>query len=369
MKSDFTQQSRAVALWGVCRPALLSLVMLAALLPSGFAEIVSKGYFEGSDLRPLFGADLSLAAREPAVVLVFSPAVENLDSVVAFDRWAASRPAGSPPALALIVARGDESRAAIEEMLFQKSVKVPVYFTRTDFLSGKPVRLIVTNNGGARDIPGMDLPAAERAMAEVRGSTPPPPTGPATTTATATAVADGGSTTTVADASTTAPPPKGVEYRNSRFRFVVYFPTGWDVEEASNRAGAKAESPEDGVTLDIRAYGTVNEGGEDAASRKTAEDYFAGFQKRMVRRGCEDIKVTGRYEVTDGQYVGREYEYSFVQSGPGDFNTDESGRCKGRIQVFETGPAYKIVLAEGAAGEFDRNKELIDQFLESFHPY
>jgi hypothetical protein len=367
MRPIISHQTQGMSSAGAGRAIFLAVALLAALLPSGFAETVAKGYFEGSDLRPLFGADLGLVAREPAVVLVFSPSAENLDSVVGFDRWAASRPAGAPPALGLIVASGDESRPAIEEMLFQKSVKVPVYFTRTDFLSGKQVRLIVTSNGAARDIQGMDLPAADRAMAELRGSPPPPPTNPTTATVAAATV-----TTAAVDAAvTTTPvaPPKGVEYRNSRFRFVVYFPEGWDVEEASNRAGAKAESPEDGVTLDMRAYGTVNEGGEDAASRKTAEDYFNGFQKRMARRGCEDIKVTGRYEVTDGQYIGREYEYSFTQSGPGDFNTDESGRCKGRIQVFETGPAYKIVLVEGAAAEYDRNRALIDQFMESFHPY
>jgi hypothetical protein len=350
----------------VARKAVVAVAVLAATMGSAaFAEIVNRGYFEGADLRPLFGADPGVPAREPAAVLVFSPSAENLDSVVRFDQWAAARPSGSAPAIGLIVATGDQSRAAIEEMLLQKSVKTPVYFTRTDFLAGKQVRLVVTSKGAARDIEGLDFAAADKAIEEVAAGAPSAPPGTAAPT---TASLETGTTTTAAAAPTSAPIP-GVPYRNGRFRFSVNFPEGWDIEEASNRAGAKAESPEDGVTIDIRAYGTVNEGGDDPTARKTAEDYFKGFQERMVRRGCQNIKVTGKFEVTDGQYVGREYEYSFVQSGPGDFNTAESGRCKGRLQVFETGPAFKVVLVEGAAREFDLNKALIDQFMESFHPY
>ncbi len=345
---------------GAVQCAALILMGLAAA--TGFAGIVNRGYFEGADLRPLFSADSTLPEKEPAAVLVFTPDPANFDLLSRFDQWANTP--GKPYArFGVVVAVGDQSRAVVEEMLIQRGVKVPIFFTRTAFTASGKARLVVLDKGTAREIAGLDLADLEKAAAEAAAASGvvTPAAGIETTAATA---------TSPVAAATTAPAGKGVGYRNERHKFSIRFPEGWQAEEAANGAGAKGVAPRPDLTIDMRAYGTANVTAADGSEgRMTAEEFFDGFRGRMLRRGLTNIKVTGRFEIKDGESVGREYEYTFVQPEGGEFQTDETGTGRGRLQVFEAGSVFKIALVEGAAGEFEANKRAVDEFLESFHPY
>jgi hypothetical protein len=338
-----------------------AVVMLLGAAATGFAGIVNRGFFEGADLRPLFSADSALPEKEPAAVLVFTPDTANFDLLSRFDQWA-NTPGKSYARFGVVVAVGDQSRAVVEEMLIQRGVKVPIFFTRTAFTASGKARLVVLDKGTARDIAGQDLAELEKAATEAASASGAvAPAGIETTGATA---------TSPNTAATSVPAGKGVAYRNERHKFSIRFPEGWKAEEAPNGAGAKGQAPRPDLTLDMRAYGTANVTAPDGAEgRMTAEEFFDGFRGRMLRRGLTNIKVTGRFEIKDGESVGREYEYTFVQPEGGEFQTDESGTGRGRLQVFEAGSAFKIALVEGAAGEFEANKQAIDEFLESFHPY
>ena len=344
-----------------------------------------SGYFEGADLRPLVGDDVRLPEGASAIVFIFAPEGPALDSLSKFNTWAASAPA-NVSRFAVASTTNQASRAAIEEVLFQRGIKVPVYLTQTDFLSGKNQRVLALVRGEAKELADLEPATLNAAAGSPTTETILPPAGiikPADDAATQTLMTFATnmaaettvpsetdlatSETKLADSSTT-PVVRGAPYANDRYKFRIVFPEGWDYEEVSSGAGAKAIAPSSGMTTDMRAYAVRR-----ATSRETpagaAEGYFENFRERMGNRGLTDIEVTGRYELADREFVGREFEYKFTQPGPGEFSMDETRTGRGRIQIFASGGVFKVALVEGPAYEFKANETAANAFMETFHPY
>ena len=275
-----------------------------------------SGYFEGADLRPLVGTDVRLPERGAAIVFIFAPEGPALDSLSKFDAWAASAPTAPPTTNTTLLPPAGTIEPATNV--------------------GSESLLILTN------------PAA--------GQT------------TATVGADLATTQTEASDTISTPIVRGAPYANERYKFRIVFPEGWDYEEAGSGAGAKAIAPSPDMTTDMRAYAVRR-----ATSRETpagaAEGYFENFRERMGNRGLTDIEVTGRYELADREFVGREFEYKFTQPGPGEFSMDETRTGLGRIQIFASGGVFKVALVEGPAYEFKANEAAANAFMETFHPY
>lgn len=369
------------------RMLALTAAVAAATLPAR-AEVMRQGFFEGADLRPLGSDEVRLPEQAPAIVFIFTPEGPALDALSKFDSWAAST-GGGPARFAVAVSSGEASRVAIEEVLFQRNIKVPVYLTRTDFLAGKTQRVLHLVAGESRDLADVEhttLSAAAGTAPVAPAATPTPPVASSEptpmviptptpivpvpppdflTTAVLTQATD--PLTTSPDDLTT-PPLRGAAYANDVHKFRIVFPEGWDYEEAANQAGAKGLPPDPGMTTDLRAYAVPMSQGRTPEGN-AAQAYFDAFRERMGNRGLADIEVTGRYEIADREFKGREFEYSFTQPGRGEFRMDSTRAGRGRIQVFTTGGVYKVALAEGPEFEYRQHETAINAFMESFHPY
>lgn len=367
---------------------LSTVAALSVAAHTAQAEVMRQGFFEGADLRPLGSGDVRLPEQAPAIAFIFTPEGPALDALSKFDSWAATA-GGRLASFAVAVSSGEASRVAIEEVLFQRNIKVPVYLTRTDFLAGKTHRVLHLAGGESRELADVEPATLSAAVGTAAATSPPAPTPTPVADQPVTMVIPTPaslvpvpppdfSTTGILTQSTdvlttstddaTTPPLRGAAYANDLHKFRIVFPEGWDYEEAPNRAGAKGLAPEPDMTTDLRAYAVPISPGRTPEGN-AAQAYFDAFRERMANRGLVDIAVTGRYELADREFTGREFEYSFIQPGRGEFRMDGTRAGRGRIQIFTTGGVYKVALVEGPEHEYKQHEASINAFMESFHPY
>ncbi|MCX7717398.1 MAG: hypothetical protein N2111_03210 [Candidatus Sumerlaeaceae bacterium] len=320
---------------------------------------VESGYFADAEFQPLMDADPRVLEREPAAVLVFAADQSAFTALAEFDKWA-QRPHRFDFAIyAVVPGREGDTALVVEEILRQRNVRVPIFFTTSaDYLAGEPYKLLVLRGGGALQLTRFSLEDLERRMERASEDAGLEPRSlPASDTQTSP-----GSPPASGDSATTAPrrPPgrKGV-YNNSRFGFTVRFPDGWVYRESRSGDGAVGERVAGPSKMDMRVWATPNEFAADGSPGKmTVRDYLTQHIETLGQQEGATVEVEARYVVREGFSEGRDYTYSYT-------NKDGEKR-RGRLQAIEADGVFKVAAVEGPAAEFDRSSSMIEDFIGSF---
>lgn len=332
--------------------ALLVCACLCIVSPAA-AVLVEQGYFSGADLVPLLGAKTSVLGIEPACVLVISTTAPSLEASDKFELWAHSTHNYKYVIYGVVVVPPDQLPEVTEEVIRQRGFSFPMFQTHRDFLVGASYRALVVDRGTVQQIPSLDTAAMERVMGAVAARAGLIPTNPnaapGDTSNTTEPVTSSGSSGT---------------YVNHRYNFAVDFPRGWKAREAQNQDGAVAKGPPDSK-LDVRVWAVQNN--EDAsgnAGRLSLTDYMKKHIKYISEDAGAEVNLERRFVVHDDDVEGRDYIYSYRKGGA----DGEGALMRGRVQVFESSGQFKAASAEGPAAEYDKNKEMIEQFIVSFRP-
>ncbi len=335
--------------WG--RGVLGALSLLLCL--AGPADVVEHGYFADTDVQPLRGASMDVFAVEPAAVVVFSTGAGGIEAAAKFDAWAGQGHLYEFPRFGVVIGSSVETVDIVEEVLSQKGIKMPVFYTRAKLLHGPEFRILVLDRGEALDHQGEDLGALEtkmNALAEA-AKTAPASAGPVETAAST-------------EATPTPSSTQKLEYVNTRYRFVVEFPPGWSYQAARNGDGAVGKPPTTS-TLDVRVWAIPRSQAQDSGGDVGVPDFLIAHLERLGKRAGSEVSIERKFIVREGGYEGRDYVYSYPVSEPGEEGARRRVR-RGRIQAFEADGVYKVANAEGEASEYERNKSAVDGFLESF---
>jgi hypothetical protein len=336
-------------------------VLLVSAAASAASEpvTVESGYFADAEFVPLLDSDARVLEREPAAVLVLAADQSAFGVLAEFDEWAQKPHRFDYAVYAVVPGQEGQSALVVEEILRQRKVRVPMFYTTSaDYLGGEPYKLLVLRGGGALQLSLFSLEELERRMnraSEDAGLEPRLlPSADAMTTP--------GATAAPGDEATTAPrrPPgrKGV-YRNTRYGFSVRFPDGWVYRESRSGDGAVGERAAGPSKMDLRAWATPNELGPDGSPGKmTVRDYLTQHLEMLGEQEGTTVEVEARFVVREGFSEGRDYTYSYT-------NKDGEKR-RGRLQAIEADGVFKVAGVEGPAAEFDRSNRMIEEFIGSF---
>lgn len=335
--------------------ARIVVVLFTILISSPLsAEKVQSGYLAGVDLRPLGSAPSGILGIEPAAIFVFAADSPDYDALSAFNSWYVQPHGFDYPIFAIGMVPSGFSTDVLEEVLFQREIKVPVFTTRSDLLEGERKRVLTLDRGQAVLIPESNATLLEsrmNALAEAAGLIPKATLRPTSGTDLATS-----GTPTAARSSV---------YVNRRYGFNVRFPDRWQWTEAQNEDGALGNPPPGAPTLDLRVWATRNDEGPDGKSGSmTIPEYLNRHFALLGDAEQAQVNVERRFVVKDEELEGRDYTYSYTKA-----NGENRGRTmRGRVQAFEVQGVFKVACAEGPAEDFSARKQMIEDFLLSFRP-
>lgn len=329
---------------------------MAVALPAP-AETIEKGYFTGINLTPLSGATMTMAAADPAAVIVFSTDASSIEATKQFSAWQQQPHSYEYAIFGVVQVREDQPREMAEEVLNQRGIGFPVFSTRADLLQGQSSRVLLISRGEADRLASVDPAAIEARMNEYAakaGAKPAAGSQPGAAASPPPSPASGESVS------------RDPVYANTRFDYSVQFPRGWEYRIADNKDGAVAKPPP-GVNLDFRVWAAPN---QEIAQGDPGKMTVVEYVNRHIAFISEDIKgrvdIDRKFIVRDDNTEGRDYSYSYTRTAaePG----KPAGRIRGRIQVFDSGGVFKVAGAEGPAAEFERSQEMIEDFIVSFKP-
>jgi hypothetical protein len=335
----------------LARRALAIFLLGQCLVVTG--EVVENGYFADTDVQPLRGASMNVFGSEPAAVIVFSSDGEGIEAAAKFDAWARQSHMYDFPRFGVVIGAPDETTDILEEVLTQKDVKMPVFYTRAKLLHGGKFRILAIDRGEAQDHGSLDFGSLETKMNSLADAAKKAP----------------GTPTPVDSAVPTAATPtpastKRLEYANTRYSFVVQFPPGWTYKAARNGDGAVGQAPTTS-TLDVRVWAVPKSQASGVSGETGVPDFVIAHLETLGKRAGTEVNIERKFIVREGEFEGRDYLYSYPEKAAGGEGSKAQTR-RGRIQAFDADGVYKVASAEGESAEFERNRSVIDAFLESF---
>lgn len=354
---------------------IAAICFAVSLAATGIAQPVASGYFRGMQFDPMLGAEPQVLTADPAVVLIFSPTSQNADIVAKFDAWYRTEKPPNVIAFGIVSGTTEYPIDVVEEVLRQRDLKIPVFFTQSP-LEGTGDRVLVIQNARAKpvaDVSAAGINAALTAPAGLAVATPRPAVSPATTILPDTTPATAEAPPPVEAGTPVTTEPVGSQplrrgrgtYTNERYGFTVTFPAGRTYIEAQNGDGALSKSP-DTSSLDFRVWASSNSSTDEG--RPGAMD-MSEYLKRHLSFIAEEyatrVNVDRKFQIRDDAIEGRDYTYTFVRTSP---STGRRYEVRGRIQVFEVNGVFKVANVEGDADEFDRRSAEIEQYMLSFEP-
>lgn len=361
--------------------ALACAVMSAPL--TLIAQKADTSYFQNLGLTPVGTASRSLITQEPAAVLVFSGSAGSADATALFNTWVNKTTRDfRGAAFGVAYKPAGQAKEIIEEVLSQRDIQFPVFLTETDLLGGRDYRLMVVAGGQAHDVPGLDFAALDAELARHSGEGRSGPEATSTPDASqdrearadATPAPEGEDGAPPA-APTPAPVGQGLYY-NTYYGFTIEFPQGWTYRVARNNDGAVGRAPA-GRNVDLRAWAVPASqvpGAEANAAPMSIPEYIEEHLNLLAEQTGSRVSIIQRYRVDDEGIRGYDYTYNFSRAMDAQGIPRPAGQGpmvlhRGRLQVFETNGVFKVASAEAPAGEFERSGPVIEEFIQSFHPF
>lgn len=309
-----------------------SLLLFAAWTAPLAAVEVTKGYFAGSEFRPLLEAKESVLGREPAVVIVFRPEEAAYEQLRQFGAWAAQPHACDAAVYGIAVAGDSQPPVVVEEIVYQIGLKFPVFYTDKDtHLEGATVRVIVLGGGTGTALDSLDPATIEEKLTAACSAAPADDSSPAT-----------------------KPTGKSGSYSNPRYGFSVRFPDGYLYREARSGDGAVATRGDGKAGLDLRVWVE-----SDMSATPDAREYLTLHMTRVEQHLSQGpVEVESRFVVREGLNEGRDYTYTYTSR--------EGKAMRGRVQAIMTDGVIKAASAEGPTADFNNASSTIENFMQSF---
>lgn len=311
----------------------------------GRAEVIQKGPWAGKNLVPVGHSDVAVVEGPIAAGIVCRHAKENYDKVAQLDRAAQTSASLGIPVFAVVQVENEDQVDVVEEVTTQRGIRMPVFTSTDDFLGDKECIFVLLSDGQTEEIP-------EGSAAKLLGA------------AAAKSSKIGTAAPEVQTTSVAMLPAKNPLYVNQRYEFSVRWPKGWNYRVARSNDGAVGVPPP-GSQLEARVWGAPEIKSNDPTDPPPyvqIKDYLNLLKAQAVG----DVKVETKLKVFDGDIEGRDYTYSYTRAGK---DGQPGSKYRGRIQAFVVDGVAKLICVEGPEEEFNREKDTIENFFYSFHPY